>query len=308
MTDVLIGYDPRHHGADALALGDMLAGALGARPLIVSTMPWANQLDDVQTQDAEVAAALAAKLEEAKERLGELGAEAKTVVSGSPALVLNDLAEADPGIAMIVLGSSHRGIIGRTLLGGVGQSLMHGAPCPVAIAPAGYGRRHANTLRNIGVAFDGSGEALAALEAAVELAERTGAQLAVIAVADFPVYGYSSAWTMVTAARAERSDDAEQEHWLETARHRIPEGIGRDEILLSGSAGNELADVSGAFDLLVTGSRAYGPLRRTLLGSTTRKLIENAACPVLVMPRGSRRPLAGTGGETDANTAELVHP
>jgi nucleotide-binding universal stress UspA family protein len=47
-----------------------------------------------------------------------------------------------------------------------------------------------------------------------------------------------------------------------------------------------LAEVSSEFDLLITGSRAYGPLRRTLLGSTTRRVLQSAACPVLVLPRG----------------------
>jgi nucleotide-binding universal stress UspA family protein len=56
--------------------------------------------------------------------------------------------------------------------------------------------------------------------------------------------------------------------------------------VLTGDAGSQLAEVSGDFDLMVTGSRAYGPLRRTLLGSTTRKLIRASACPVLVLPRG----------------------
>ena len=53
---------------------------------------------------------------------------------------------------------------------------------------------------------------------------------------------------------------------------------------------------------MVTGSRAYGPLRRTVLGSTTRKLIRSSSCPVLVLPRGSgvdplglRRRRAATG-------------
>ena len=37
---------------------------------------------------------------------------------------------------------------------------------------------------------------------------------------------------------------------------------------------------------MIAGSRSWGPLKRTLLGSTTRKLIRSCACPVLVLPRG----------------------
>ena len=40
-------------------------------------------------------------------------------------------------------------------------------------------------------------------------------------------------------------------------------------------------------DLLFTGSRAKGPFRRVLLGSVSTHLLRDAACPVVVVPRGS---------------------
>ena len=38
-------------------------------------------------------------------------------------------------------------------------------------------------------------------------------------------------------------------------------------------------------DLLVTGSRAYGPLHATLVGSVSHYLAAHARCPVIVVPR-----------------------
>jgi nucleotide-binding universal stress UspA family protein len=38
-------------------------------------------------------------------------------------------------------------------------------------------------------------------------------------------------------------------------------------------------------DLLVLGSRGFGPLRRVLLGSVSSQLVRLAPCPVLVVPR-----------------------
>jgi nucleotide-binding universal stress UspA family protein len=38
-------------------------------------------------------------------------------------------------------------------------------------------------------------------------------------------------------------------------------------------------------DLLVAGSRRYGPVMRALLGSVSTQLIHQASCPVLVEPR-----------------------
>jgi nucleotide-binding universal stress UspA family protein len=39
-------------------------------------------------------------------------------------------------------------------------------------------------------------------------------------------------------------------------------------------------------DLLVCGSRGYGPLRAVLLGSVSRRITAEARCPVIVIPRG----------------------
>ena len=38
-------------------------------------------------------------------------------------------------------------------------------------------------------------------------------------------------------------------------------------------------------DLLVVGSRGYGPLARVLVGSVSRKVVQNAPCPVLTVQR-----------------------
>ena len=39
-------------------------------------------------------------------------------------------------------------------------------------------------------------------------------------------------------------------------------------------------------DVLVCGSRGYGPIRRVLLGGVAARLIRRAAAPVVVVPRG----------------------
>jgi nucleotide-binding universal stress UspA family protein len=47
-----------------------------------------------------------------------------------------------------------------------------------------------------------------------------------------------------------------------------------------------LIGVSQNLDLLVCGSRAYGPRRAVLLGGVSRRLAAEAHCPVIVLPRG----------------------
>ena len=57
--------------------------------------------------------------------------------------------------------------------------------------------------------------------------------------------------------------------------------------ILTGHPADALAAASADLDLLVCGSRGYGPLRTLLLGGTSHALVRKAACPVLVVPPGS---------------------
>ena len=43
-------------------------------------------------------------------------------------------------------------------------------------------------------------------------------------------------------------------------------------------------------DLLVCGSRAYGPLRRVLLGGVSSRLLRRSVLPLLVVPRSGHSP------------------
>jgi nucleotide-binding universal stress UspA family protein len=52
-----------------------------------------------------------------------------------------------------------------------------------------------------------------------------------------------------------------------------------------------LIAASETLDLLVCGSRGYGPVRAVLLGGVSRRVAAEAHCPVIVLPRGVREPL-----------------
>jgi nucleotide-binding universal stress UspA family protein len=69
-----------------------------------------------------------------------------------------------------------------------------------------------------------------------------------------------------------------------------------------GVARDELVRLSECVDLLVLGSRGYGPVRRTLLGGSSDRIVHAAVCPVIVVPRDVHE---GPADEHSA-TAELT--
>ena len=75
---------------------------------------------------------------------------------------------------------------------------------------------------------------------------------------------------------------------LDEALASLPEASSATDELLEGDVVDELAALDEReIDLLVCGSRGYGPVRRVLLGGVSRRLIRRAACPVVVVPRGA---------------------
>lgn len=283
---IVIGYDLEHQGNDALALGEVMCKLLAAQPIVAVVTRWHENLLDRASLDAAIEAEIEPTRAKANEVLAGLEPQVRGFPWRSPASSLHDLATTEHA-GLIVIGSSHRGPVGQLALGSVGESLLHGAPCAIAVAPHGFGERERQRMREIAVAFDGSAEAWSALDAGIGLAERTHGRLTVIAVADYPHYGYATSWSILTAGEFRDFQQEEMRRILELAVAHIPKGLPHATRLLTGEAGPLLAEASDEFDLMVTGSRGYGPLRRTLLGSATRKLMRSGSCPVFVLPRAA---------------------
>jgi nucleotide-binding universal stress UspA family protein len=192
---------------------------------------------------------------------------------------------------LLVVGATHRGVAGRIVPGGVGERLLHGAPCPVAIAPAGYIRRQLERPR-IGVAFDGSAESRGALELAIELAQSLDGRVEVYTACmpyDADPDSVAPGWTVVSGADLTRHRHAHEA--LELARGLVPPRVRDDVELLPGRPEDALAEMSAEVDLLVCGSRGCGPLRTVLIGGVSSALAHRSAAPLIIVPRGAGRSL-----------------
>jgi nucleotide-binding universal stress UspA family protein len=288
---VVVGYDGSPQAADALAFGAALARATDD-PLILAG---AYGPDDTARP-----AALEARRDAVLEQLAKVAdslppgavVEARPVAGGSPAAALHELAEAEHP-RLLVLGSCHRGAVGRTLLGSVAERLLDGAPCPVAVVPGGFADAGELQLRTVCVGFDGSPEAWTALQRAAQLSAAAGARLRVItAVQPLP-----SVPTMVVypAELIEENLQAARVQ-LDHAVRSVTKAVEAEGVLVEGAAAPRLAEeMARGGDLLVLGSRGHGPLQRVLLGSVSTALMHSAPCPVMVVPRSTEFDSSGAG-------------
>ena len=228
---ILIGYDGAERGGEATALAETLRDPHTGTLVLTCIYPPAPLPVGgyVGPEDVE------RLREEAEERLlvardtlpDRDRVMIRAIPSDSAARVLTEVAEAEQA-DLVVVGSSRRSTLGRLLPGTTAERLLHEAPCPVAVAPRGYS---GGDIRRVGVAYDGSPEADAALRAAESFALERSAALTVYCVVEAPSHvvtertrdllqgvvdnappGIRPEWLVVTACPRQRSQ-AEPTAW-----------------------------------------------------------------------------------------------
>jgi nucleotide-binding universal stress UspA family protein len=273
-TNVLVGVDGRQGGRDAIALAKQLTAPDG-RLVFGHICPVLSGRGE--------ALAIPIERQEAQELLTRerdataSQAELVTAVDPSVGPGLHCMAE-QVAADLLVVGSSHRGLLGRVFVGDQTLHALNGAPCAIAVAPRGY-TSSANHFGMIGVGYDGSGDSELALDAGRKLAAASGARIKALLVAS------------LESIPAGRPIPA---HWpdvvvslLDDGRRRLDAIREVDGSVAYGWAGEELAWLGREVDLLIVGSRGYGPIGRLFHGSTSNYLARHAHCPLLVLPRGT---------------------
>jgi nucleotide-binding universal stress UspA family protein len=275
-NNAVVGVDGSSSAHDAVALAARLL-ADGARLTLVNVRYGGPPPPYVVTPDLEEQGRVASEelLHQERDRAGR-EAELLSVVGASPGGALHEQAE-QRGADLLVVGSSRRSVIGRVTLGDDARRALNGAPCAVALAARGYSETD-KPLARIGVGYDGSRESRAALEEARAIAAPAGAEVSALEVVSIPSYAY----TGVAPALGEQVDTI-----LSEAEERMRALPGVQGSAVYGLTGEELAAFGDRLDLLVVGSRGYGPLKRLVLGSTSDYLQRHARCSLLVLPRSA---------------------
>ena len=285
LPKVLIGYDGSPQGDDALWFGRSLSEVLDARPIVTTVIAHTRHGQEETEFDEAVTKFCEPLFDKARERIDAVEVTAKPMVNDSPAAGIYELTDWEKPTA-VVIGSTRHGKSGRVQVGTLGGSLLSGVRCSVAVAPRGYADRRSG-LGRIGVAVDGSSQSWRALSAAVYLAERANAPLAILSVMGPPHYVLGGLLSPLGPEEYREYKEKEWESVYEEASGRVPDGVASEPLLLHGEPAEALAEAASDLDLLLLGSRGYGPVKGTLLGSVSARVMAAAPCPVMVVPRGA---------------------
>ena len=284
---IAAGVDGFPEGQDAATLGQALAQATGAELMLVAVhsaplLPAPPELSytSLRRQAQRV-------LTEARDSLAPA---ARTVTATGPSVphALHRIVQRHHRDVLVV-GSSRLGAEGRVRISKRTRQLLCHFECALAVAPRGM-HSHVPRLERIGVGYDGGAESDAALALAASIARGAQAELHIQAVVDnrLPTFAWPAlsevlemTWSEVIQDEAERARDKALAAGQRAA-------VNLEVGVALGRPADALLALSERVDLLVIGSRRWGPAARLLLGSTGEALMHDSACPVLAVPRPTR--------------------
>src|SRR5262249_13123756 len=157
----------------------------------------------------------------------------------------------------------------------------------VAVAPHRWRPLPDDAPISIGVALADAPEAREALAFAAPLSVAAQAPLQLLTVVHEPPAAhpmFAATGTSYDRWVAEARSAADRRA-AEALAAEAPD-LDADVAVVGGDPVDCLAAASRGLGLLLLGSRRYGPVRTTLLGSVSWRLIERAACPLIIVPRG----------------------
>ncbi len=307
MGPILVGYDPRSLDRAPVHFGVALARLTGVSLVIASVQAEAPAAVSAE-RESDLLDDCTAALDDVEPllRVSDIHADCVKLEGVHAARALHEEAERIDA-ALLVVGAAAREASGRGRLGSTGRRLLHGSPCPVALVPAGWAERA--QFASIGVGYVDTPEGNAALREAHALARRTGAVLRVVHVMRVTPGMHLEIETYVAGQMGKGLETVEGEHKLRIERElqaKLAE-LGDDvavqiDVLVAdpdGDPADHIVLIAEHLDLLVLGSRAYGPLRATLLGSVSASVTARATCPTIVVPRGVKASLGALTGERE---------
>lgn len=236
-----------------------------------------------------VQAALRAEVEDRLARARELVAElvpelavTQDVQEGHPARGLVAMSEA---AALVVMGARGLGLVTGALMGSVSAAVLSHAACPVVVVREDMALDGPDASGPVVVGVDGSDNSRQAAEVAYREADARGVGIrAVSSWLDSNIYASPAA---LQAAREhaevlQREHQAMLERFMRGLNRRYPD-IALEQVVSQGHPAEALAQAAQSAQLLVVGTHGRSGFMATVLGSTSRALLQKSPCPLMVV-------------------------
>ncbi|MEM6532469.1 MAG: universal stress protein [Myxococcota bacterium] len=146
------------------------------------------------------------------------------------------------------------------------------------------------TIKKILVPVDFSDDSRPAVDYAIALGDKLGAEVTLLHVVDYPPpYSQVEALTMVAPVEGEVTFDAFLRKRAHQDMSEFSAGYPRDAFktdFQSGPAAEGIVQSAkdGDYDLVVMGTHGRTGLSRLMIGSVAERTIRTAPCPVLTIP------------------------
>ena len=204
------------------------------------------------------------------------------VAEGSP---IDMLLEMSKECTMVVMGSRGLSGISGMVLGSVSGAVVSHASCPVVVVREDNAVTEANKYGPVVVGVDGSEVSRRATEVAFGEAAARGAELhAVHTWVDTQIQGPGAGYAVSEdhwkAVQAEKEELLGS--YLNELAEQYPDVVVKKTITRDRPV-RALASAAEGAQLLVTGSHGRGGFKGMLLGSTSRALLQEAPCPMMVV-------------------------
>lgn len=200
---------------------------------------------------------------------------------------------------LVVVGSDASAPTGQAAIGRRSRQLLYHAPFTLALARRGLHEQSVE-LRRIGVGYDGGPEAQAALAFAAELGRATSSTLAIHSVVEDRLPAFTAEKWIGSKDLGQMWEGKRQAAQAEAEKAVSLLDLSTEVTSAVGDPGLQMRDLSKRVDLVVVGSRRWGPVARLVSGSVGETLVSEAHCSIMIVPRP---PVAG-GTRTRALIAE----
>jgi nucleotide-binding universal stress UspA family protein len=291
---IVIAVDGSDEAQRAARRGLQLAQVFDATAAVLSVVEQkALRLTETSAEKTQLRERRESAITEIEELASELGHPVTTTLTeGKPAVQISEYA-AEQDADLIVVGRQGLTGLGRRLLGGVTEQVLHRSDVPVLVVPGEDDAEMEADYTRVLITTDGSENADVAIPHGIAIAQRYDSAVHVLNVVDlqaaggaFNAGGLEKEFIERLDARGQDAVDSVATKIEDSAPDLTVEtAVERTSSFEGAAAGVREYVEENDVDLVVMGSHGRSNLQRQLIGSVASTVLRTVDVPVLVVKR-----------------------